>query len=195
MPTPSSRTSSDERGVVDLEARRRRASASRVPRSRSSAPPGRCGRRRSRAAGRARGSSTFERTRARRPGALLELAPPATRSPRPEPEIVEHARAELGGDPAHLLDDSSVSSDIAPVVRATRRAAAGGDAGAVRRTIQAMSILSAVSDCPSSSWISRAMPVRSSSRAASTCAERSRSWSSSCLRSIAIPASRDARAA
>ena len=44
-----------------------------------------------------------------------------------------------------------------------------------------MSILSAVSDCPSSSWISRAMPVRSSSRAASTCAERSRSCSSSCL--------------
>ena len=87
-----------------------------------------------------------------------------------EAEVVQHQRAQVGGDAPRGADGRSSSADMPSGARRARARRAGR-----RSRSQARSILSAVSSCPSSSCSSRAMRVFSSSRASCTRAESSRS--------------------
>ena len=181
-----------ERSLVRARGAPRRASPRRGAR-RWSAPPGRSGKRPSRARGRAAprppGSSERRTSAPVRRSNSCPCHSSAASSPR--------SSRTPGRSSAEMRRTwSMISSVIADMVWSFSRSASRGSpaAPAARRPIQARSILSAVSACPSSSWISRAIPVRSSSRADSTCAESARSCSSSWRRSMAIPAMCVARA-
>ena len=104
-------------------------------------------------------------------GSLKLLRLPFQR--RPQALVIKDAWAQVGDDAAHRVhrgvhQAAHVAALVAQGLAVYRLAHTPGHPG--------RSIFSATSRLPSSSWISRAMRLRSVSRTSSRCADRSRSW-------------------